>query len=70
MKRTYTDKYPEAIIQSKKEKEAREKQVAAVIDPNETKNVQKNSGTYICWRVALVPGVRDHLLMKPVNVIS
>ena len=38
MKRTYTDKYPEAIIQSKKEKEAGEKQVAAVIDPNETKN--------------------------------
>ena len=40
MKRTYTDKYPEAISQSKKEREKSNKQVDAVIDLNETKNVQ------------------------------
>ena len=41
MKRTYTDKHPEAINRrSKKEREKSNKQVDAVIDLKETKNVQ------------------------------
>ena len=41
MKRTYTDKHPETINRrSKKEREKSNKQVDAVIDLKETKNVQ------------------------------